>query len=33
MITKNEYPQLLEKISKDQLLEKYGGSLPENYSW
>jgi len=33
MVTKSEYPQLLERISKDQLLQKYGGTLPEKYCW
>jgi len=33
MVTKNEYPQLLEKISGDQLLEKYGGTLREKTYW
>jgi len=29
MIDKSEYPQLLEKISIDQLEERYGGKLPK----
>jgi len=31
MFTQQEYPKLLERISKDQLLEKYGGTLPEKF--